>query len=66
MANSVTLLKVFVASPDDVSAERDQLEDVINELNLTIGKTLGLRLELVRWETNAFPGMGIDSQEVIN
>jgi hypothetical protein len=58
---SIGTVKVFVASPSDVSRERECLSGVINELNRTISALLsdvGIRLELVRWETNAFPAMG--------
>ncbi|MCH8113726.1 MAG: hypothetical protein IH905_17540, partial [Proteobacteria bacterium] len=60
------VLTVFVASPSDVGDERTKLEEVIRELNETWSRELGVRLDLVRWETHAFPGMGIDAQDVIN
>ena len=61
-------IRVFVASPSDVQRERDSLLGVINELNRTIDALLprtAIRLELVRWETDAFPQMG-RPQAVIN
>lgn len=61
-----TILRVFVASPKDVAEERACLEDVVRELNLTWSKNLGIRLELVKWETHAYPGIGTDPQAVIN
>lgn len=61
-----TVLKVFVASPSDVADERACLEEVVRELNLIWSKQLGIRLDLVKWETHAFPGVGDDSQAVIN
>jgi hypothetical protein len=57
---------VFVASPKDVAEERACLEDVVREINLTWSKNLGIRLELIKWETHAFPGVGTDPQAVIN
>ncbi len=60
------VLSVFVASPSDVGDERTKLEEVIRELNITWSRELGLRLDLVRWETHAFPGAGDDAQAVIN
>lgn len=64
---SITLLKVFVASPGDVIEERTVLEDVIRELNLTTADTHGYRLDLVKWETNTFPSVqGYDAQDIIN
>ena len=57
---------VFVASPSDMEPERDVLEEVIRELNLTWSRTLGIRLDLVRWETHGYPGFGADPQDVLN
>lgn len=62
-------VRVFVASPGDVQAERDELAKVVNELNLTISAIApekGIILELVKYETHAFPGLGEDAQDVIN
>ena len=52
----VNLLRVVVASPGDVQAERDCIEMVAAEMNRGLADVLGLRLEVVRWETDAFPG----------
>ena len=57
---------VLAASPSDLEPERTQLEDVIRELNLSWSQTLGVRLELVRWETHGYPGVGDDPQDVLN
>jgi len=66
MPRSETVLQVLVASPSDVSEEREILETVITELNRTWSKTLGVRLELIRWETTTHPAIGSDAQSVIN
>ena len=66
MARQEHVLSVFVASPIDVEAERGKLEDVIRELNVTWSREIGVRLDLVRWETHAYPGIGADAQDVIN
>jgi hypothetical protein len=66
MPRQEQILTVFVASPSDVELERSRLEDVIRELNLSWSRKLGIRLDLVRWETHAYPGFGDDPQEVIN
>ncbi len=65
MPRKEDVLTVFVASPSDVGDERTRLEEVIQELNVTWSRELGVRLELVRWETHAFPGMGDEAQNVI-
>jgi uncharacterized protein YukE len=66
MPRQETILSVFLASPSDVSAERTRLEEVIAELNQSWSRTLGVRLDLIRWETHAYPGFGDDAQDVIN
>lgn len=65
MPQEVTKVRVFVASPGDVLAERDALAGVIAELNYTTGQKLGFVVELVRWETHCRPGVG-RPQGVIN
>ncbi|MCA9303765.1 MAG: hypothetical protein KC996_06555 [Phycisphaerales bacterium] len=66
MSRTIKELVVFVASPSDVAEERDQLEDVVTELNDSVFDRQNVRLSLVRWETHAYPGFGPDPQEVIN
>ncbi len=66
MARQEYILSVFVASPSDVEDERNRLEEVIRDLNTAWARELGIRLELVRWETHAYPSFGADAQAVIN
>jgi Domain of unknown function (DUF4062) len=66
MTRNLRSLSVFVASPGDVADERVRLEEVIRELNVTWSNQLGIQLDLIRWETHAFPGFGDDPQDVIN
>src|SRR5258706_12678070 len=66
MPKTSTILRVFVASPSDLGDERAILEEVITELNNTWSKDLGVYLELVKWETHAYPGVGADPQAIIN
>ena len=42
----INLLRIVVASPGDVQAERDALPAVLDELNRGIADAHGLRLEL--------------------
>ena len=65
MVSTVRKLRIFVASPGDVSDERGRLQAVVNELNRTIGDEKGIVLELIRWETHVAPDMG-RPQEVVN
>jgi hypothetical protein len=66
MARRIYNLKIFVGSPSDVAYERVLLETVVNELNKLPGERLGIRLEIVKWETDTYPSFGKDAQSVIN
>ena len=50
--------RLFVASPGDVSAEREAISNVVSEVNQIQGEPLGYALELLRWETHAALGAG--------
>lgn len=66
MVRQEQVLSVFVASPNDVADEREKLEEVVRQLNVAWGRDLGMRLELLRWETHAYPGRAEDAQQVVN
>lgn len=66
MPRSVHQLRVFIASPSDVQAERTRLEKVVRELNLSLPSEAMVQLELVRWETHTYPSFGESPQAVIN
>jgi hypothetical protein len=50
------ILRVLVASPGDVQAERELVPSILDELNRTICSERDIRLECVRWETDTYPG----------
>jgi hypothetical protein len=50
------ILRIVVASPSDVQAERNAVPFVLDELNRGIAGDRNLLLELSRWETDAYPG----------
>jgi hypothetical protein len=69
----MTNLRVFIASPSDVAEERDIVSNiVIPELQRIFGNQGSLNLsepidlDVIRWETHAFPDIGEDAQDVIN
>lgn len=66
MPQQISVIKAFVASPSDVQQERDALQPIVNEVNQNIGSSIGIRLELLKWETDVTPGFGNDAQDVIN
>jgi hypothetical protein len=61
--HQVSVLRLVVASPGDVAAERDILSKVAEELNRTVARVQDLRLEVVRWETDAYPGFHVDGPQ---
>lgn len=65
MSRAFTMLRVLVASPDDVAEERSLVEQAIDEYN-RINRDSALRLERVGWERDIVPGFATDPQAVIN
>ena len=61
-----TILRVFIASPGDVTEEREILEQVIQEINRVWGRSIPIRLELISWDTHTHPDLSTDPQAVIN
>jgi hypothetical protein len=59
-------IKVFVGSPGDIVQEREIVSVIVGELSRTIAPIIPVDLEAVRWETHAWPDVGIDAQDVIN
>jgi hypothetical protein len=60
------VLTVFLASPGDLQPEREKVEEVIRDFNDLWSRPFRLRIELMRWETHAYPDAGADAQDVIN
>lgn len=66
MPRNLVVLRIFVASPADVGAERALLDSIVAELNRTWSKSLGVMLDLIKWETSIRPGFASDPQAKIN
>ena len=66
MAELVRKVRIFLASPGDVAAERNTVARVVDDLNVGFASSRDTVLELVRWETHVWPGFGEDAQAVIN
>jgi acetoin utilization deacetylase AcuC-like enzyme len=56
MPGQFIVLRVMVASPSDVDAERNVLPQIIDEVNRDTAEPAGIHLKLLRWEADAFPG----------
>src|SRR6266436_6334807 len=57
------IVRIVVASPGDVQAEREVVSRVVEELNHSVGPDRSLRLEVLRWETDAFPAFHLDGPQ---
>lgn len=67
MPELISKYKIFLASPSDLSEERESINQVIDELNLTFGSQNNIVLELQKWETNSAPAISSESvQNIIN
>jgi len=66
MATTITQLKIFVGSPNDVNEERAIVKKVVDEFNITSPKLFGIYLDLIGWEKHVYPSIGEDPQDVIN
>lgn len=65
MPRNITKIRVFLASPGDTADERKSASAIIDELN-QINTSDNIELELIKWETHAYSGIGEDAQDVIN
>lgn len=66
MTFSATVLRVLIASPGDLSEERETATAAINAWNAQHALAEGVVLLPVKWETHARPQTGIRPQEAIN
>src|ERR1035441_9246526 len=66
MENKRTL-RIVLASPGDVSAEREVVAALVSETDGTICRNLipPLALELRRWETDSYPGLHLEGPQGI-
>jgi hypothetical protein len=58
-------VRVFVAHPSDMSAERQALAEVVERLNESTARGLGCLLECKDWSTAVRPAMGTRPEDVI-
>jgi hypothetical protein len=58
--------RCLLISPSDVSSERDAVTEILAKWNAQIGTALGVRIELVKWESHSTPDLSGPPQEVLN
>ena len=64
--NNIYEIKCFIASPGDTAEERQACENVFEEINHGIGRSLGFCLVSIRWEKDIYPSVAEYGQQVIN
>jgi len=58
-------IRIFLASPGDLTEERKIVTEVLEDLRITIGRSKDVYLELKTWETDTYPAIGQYVQKVI-
>jgi len=66
MPRLATVFSIFVASPDDVSPERHEIQNAVAEWNVTHSRRENIILEPVLWESHSRPELGDRPQAIIN
>jgi hypothetical protein len=66
MVQQVSLVKVMIASPGDVSQERHLARMVMDEWNAIYATDRGIVLQSVGWDTHSSPAMGNRAQAIIS
>jgi len=66
MTKNIKQIRIFISSPSDVNTERQEVQEVIDELNRTLGEHNGFVLFPLTWEKNTYPSVETYSQDAIN
>lgn len=66
MPQNTVEFRCLLVSPSDVVQDRESLIAVVAGWNAHIGRGLGARVEIVRWETHTIPEMGSPPQTILN
>lgn len=66
VAYQATVIPVMIASPGDVSEEREAIRTIIHDWNDVNGAASSVMLASVGWETHSSPELGTRPQELIN
>lgn len=66
MPQSITLYRVFLAAPSDVTEELLVVEGLLRDWNLQHGQARAARVEFVNWRTHTYPATGKRPQALVN
>ena len=66
MAYQATVIPVMIASPGDVTEERDIIRAVLHDWNDVNAQASGMMLSAVGWDTHSSPELGARPQDLIN
>ncbi len=66
MSYQATVINIMIASPGDVTDERQKIRDVVFEWNVTHAEDKKLVLMPVGWDSHSTPEMGRRPQAIIN
>lgn len=66
MPSDITNYKVFISSPSDVNAERDIVQEAIEQINQINGSRESFHLTPIRWEKDVSSQIGGHPQDIIN
>ncbi|MBD8082269.1 DUF4062 domain-containing protein [Chryseobacterium caseinilyticum] len=67
MPKKFTQYSILLSSPTDLESERNEIPNLINELNNTYGKSNDVHFDLIKWETHSGPGITHEhTQQIIN
>ncbi|MFY0481133.1 DUF4062 domain-containing protein [Flavobacterium sp. PLA-1-15] len=67
MPENISKYRIFLASPSDLTEERESIDAVVSELNFNYGNQNNIIIEVLKWETNSAPGISNTGvQDLIN
>ena len=66
MRRTAIVLNVLIASPSDVSEEREIVTSAVHAWNAAHYLNTGIMLNPIRWETHSFPASGDRPQAIVN
>jgi hypothetical protein len=66
MPETIQLFRILLAAPSDVTEERPAVAAAISDWNVLHGDGIGVRVELLNWQTHAHPEAGKRPQAAIN